>query len=84
MAVPGLARAPRVCSKCTRREDECERTERIYIAALVAFTKESETASPSEFERLRSQTSEARFNSELARMEFDRHARSHPIGFTAG
>ena len=65
------------CSKRCHCEDESARTERVYIAAFVAFTKESETASPSEFERLRSEASEARFNSEIARMEFERHTLTH-------
>jgi hypothetical protein len=65
------------CSECSRREDECARAERAHIAAFVAFTRESETASPSEFERLRSEASEARFNSEVARLEFERHTLIH-------
>jgi hypothetical protein len=77
MPAAGLAHAPQVCFECTRREDECERTERIYIRAFAAFTRESHIASPSEFERLRSDASHARFNSEVARMEYEQHALIH-------
>jgi hypothetical protein len=70
----GIAREI-TCSECVRREDA--RAERAHIAAFVAFTSESETASPSEFERLRSEASEARFNSEVARFEFERHMLIH-------
>jgi hypothetical protein len=72
----GFARAI-TCSECVRCEDERTRAERAHIAAFVAFTRESETASPSEFEKLRSEASEARFNSEVARFELERHMLIH-------
>jgi hypothetical protein len=65
------------CSECVRREDECARAERAHITAFVAFTRESETAPLSAFKRLRSEASEAKFNAEVARLEFERHMLIH-------
>jgi hypothetical protein len=62
---------------CTRFEETLARAERVCIAAFLAFTRESETASASEFERLRCDASEAKLNSKLARLEFERHALIH-------
>ena len=74
----GFAREA-ACSECTRFEETLARAERVCIAAFLAFTRESETASASEFERLRCDASEAKLNSELARLEFERHALIHAM-----
>lgn len=64
------------CAECTRCLAEFERLERAYAAAIGSLTAGRETA-PSEYPRLRRLASEARLDSEIARLKLIKHKWLH-------
>jgi hypothetical protein len=65
------------CGQCDRLRLEYERLERAYAAAIDTLTTRSDTAPAAEYIRLRTFADDARLDSEVARLELEKHKRIH-------
>ena len=65
------------CSLCQRLEVERAGAERAYALALKALEERFETASPTEYAKLRLAESDARLDLKMLRLQVDRHRLEH-------
>lgn len=65
------------CSLCQRLEVERASAERIHALALKALEERFETASRTEYAKLRLAESDARLDLEMLRLQVDRHRLEH-------
>jgi len=65
------------CAECARLVVEYERLEQAYATVVNVLNSRTETATASEYMRLRADADEARLDSEIARLELGQHKRVH-------
>lgn len=65
------------CAECDRLSTELERLERIYARALGVLRENANDGSTAEYQRLSAATYETRIDADVARIELERHQRTH-------
>jgi hypothetical protein len=66
------------CSQCLFLTTEYESLERAYAAAVTELNTGIKSAPVEEYRRLRKRADESRLDAEVARLELEKHRRSHP------